>query len=211
MLYIFDWDGTLADSRGHIVAALQATISQMGLASRTDNACASIIGLGLREAVAVLYPKLHDDEVELFCHGYSQNFIQLERESFPLALFDNAANTLDVLLSRGHSLAIATGKSRRGLDRVLDKLQISDKFVVSRAADETASKPNPKMLHEILQVTGARVEQAVMIGDSSYDMAMAQQLAMPRIAATYGVHDRQQLEAYHPIFFIDAIDHLLHW
>lgn len=211
MLYIFDWDGTLADSQQHIVAAMQYCITELQLPSRTDQQCANMIGLGLREVAHKLFDHLNEQGVQHFCDCYSKHFLLLGQSEYALKLFDGVLETFDILQSAGHQLAVATGKSRKGLNRVLKAAKLEARFVSTRAADETASKPSPLMLQEILCETGMSVEQAVMIGDTSYDMAMAQAISMQRIAANYGVHQEAVLRRFDPCLVVNSIQELCDW
>lgn len=211
MLLIFDWDGTLADSESHIVQALQQASTQMGLPDRAHDDCARLIGLGLADAARRLHPQLEQVAIAEFCAAYSQRFRELESEGYALRLFDGAEALLQRLLRQGHQLAVATGKSRRGLDRALANAGIEDYFRATRTADESASKPDPRMLRELLSETKTAVENAAMIGDTSFDMQMAQALDMPRVAATYGVHAKAELMAFSPHWLIDEPSALLDW
>jgi phosphoglycolate phosphatase len=211
MLVIFDWDGTLADSQSHIVAAMQLTIDELNFPTHSDNQCAAMIGLGLREVGKRLCSAASESDIDQFCARYSHHFLALEQSQFALSLFEGARETLDILRANRHSLAIATGKSRRGLNRVLKALDLEPLFVATRAADETASKPNPLMLQALLDETGYAAQHAVMVGDTSYDMEMARAIGMPRVAATYGVHDVDILRAFKPALIIDTIADIIQW
>ena len=222
MLLIFDWDGTLADSRDHIVAAMQAAIVDLQLPEQTDDRCAQMIGLGLRETAMQLFSCFYNngtdeqdgiDEQGLtqFSECYSKYFVELKQHHGEAQFFPGAIETLERLKAQGHLLAVATGKSRRGLDRALLADNLVDLFVATRAADETASKPSPVMLEALLNETGMSAEQAVMIGDTSYDMQMAKNIDMRRIAVSYGVHEVSVLEQYAPSLVIDRMDQLLQW
>lgn len=211
MLLIFDWDGTLADSRDHIVLALQQTSESMGMVSKSDQQCAKMIGLGLRKVALGLYPELSEPDVDQFCNIYSKRFISLGQSQFPIKLFEGVTDTLLKLKSDGHRLAVATGKSRAGLDRVLNNLNMTSFFDITRTADETASKPHPKMLQEILIEAEEHVANAAMIGDTSYDLEMAQKINMRRIAVSYGVHDSQTLQQFNPSVVLNRIEEILAW
>lgn len=211
MLLIFDWDGTLADSKDHIVNAMQAAIEELALPDREREACAQMIGLGLQEVSTRLFPDLAADGHHAFIESYGKHFTRLRLEYGGTKFFPNALTTLREIKARGHSLAIATGKSRRGLDRVLLADDIEDLFVATRAADETESKPSPRMLNELLHETGTAVADAVMIGDTSYDLEMATRAGMQSIAVSYGVHPVDDLREYKPALIIDCMSELLHW
>lgn len=211
MLLIFDWDGTLADSEAHIVSALQRASEVHGLPVRERRACASLIGLGLAEAATRLHPQLQGDSVNRFCRTYSDCFRELEKQGHALRLFAGVEAMLEALLVAGHTLAVATGKSRRGLDRALANSGLEDLFTATRTADESASKPDPTMLIDLLDATGSEVRDAVMIGDTTYDMQMAQALGMSRVAATYGVHESRTLREFSPDWLIGNPAALLDW
>lgn len=202
-LVIFDWDGTLYNSVGQIVASLQHAAEQHELCL-TDEAAKSIIGLGLPEVMQTLFPEapeLHDSILKAYGDHYIAN-------STNDAWFDGVAELLHDLKAQGLKLAVATGKNRRGLDRVIAKTQSTHLFDVTRAANETRSKPDPLMLQEILTVTGVSVERAVMIGDSSYDLEMAQRLDMPRIGVGYGVHSIEVLQQFKPLTIAKDVQEL---
>lgn len=209
MLFIFDWDGTLVDSTGHIVAAMQQAAQELSFPVLGDAAVQNIIGLGLPEAILALYPELDEAARHELKLGYAKHYIALNEE--PPELFHGVADTLNRLKESGHQLAVATGKNRRGLQRVLDQLDMLDYFHATRCADETRSKPHPQMLHELLIELGATAEQAVMIGDTEYDMEMAQQAGMPRIGVDYGAHHADRLLRYAPDMILSNFAELLEW
>ncbi len=211
MLLIFDWDGTLADSQEHIVNAMQAAIEALQLPEHSRESCAQMIGLGLSEVALRLFPGAGVDAHQAFIESYSYHFTRLRQQYGGTQFFPDAISTLNALHTHGHQLAIATGKSRRGLNRVLDADNIAHLFAATRAADETASKPNPLMLEEILSETGVGVGDAVMIGDTSYDLEMARNLDMRRIGVSYGVHHVEVLREYKPAIIIDSLAELLQW
>jgi phosphoglycolate phosphatase len=193
-LIIFDWDGTLFDSVGQIVASLQFAAQQFNQ-PLTDDAAKSIIGLGLPEVAQTLFPTvphLHADILQ----SYSEHYVAHSKDD---AWFDGVGEMLHALKAQGVQLAVATGKSRKGLDRVLQQTQSQDLFVATRAASETKSKPDPLMLTEILAVTGLTAEHAIMVGDSSYDLNMAANIAMPSVGVAYGVHSVAVLQQFNPL------------
>lgn len=192
-LYIFDWDGTLMDSIGQIVASIQWVAGEIGTTVSYD-AAKNIIGLGLPEAVQILFPKHAHHWDEIRSH-YSKNYVAHSHET---PLYSGARELIELLHAQDNLLAVATGKSRAGLDRVLAETALEPYFHATRGADETKSKPHPLMLEEILAQTGVTAADAVMIGDTSYDMEMAQNLGMDRVAVTYGVHELGVLEKYTP-------------
>jgi len=207
MLYIFDWDGTLMDSTGKIITSMRQASQDLGLDGLSDEAIKNIIGLGLPEAIAALYPKLSENGIGAFKRRYSAHY--LSSKSGVSRLFPHVLDTLRTLKEQGHTVAIATGKSRLGLNRVLEEISMLDFFDGSRCADETASKPNPQMLTELLIAFDACVNDALMVGDTEWDMAMAKAIDMPRVAVSYGAHTRDRLEAFAPLRCIDTFDELL--
>ncbi len=199
-LVIFDWDGTLMDSVGQIVDSLLFAAAQHQIALSAD-AAKNIIGLGLPEAMAVLFPlhpQLHTELQAMYATHYVQHSQQTP-------LFEGVESLLAQLQQQGTVLAVATGKNRSGLDRVLAYSGIASYFSVTRCASETHSKPHPEMLQQILHATGVSADQAVMIGDTSYDLEMAQQLQMPRIGVSYGVHSADILHKYQPLAVVDDV------
>ena len=202
-LVIFDWDGTLMDSVAHIVECLQQAATTLEQPVPSIEAARNIIGLGLPEAIAILFPHASPAARESIRQQYAHHFVLGAPDK--IQLFDGVRPLLTQLRDAGALLAVATGKSRLGLNRVLAQTGLGDYFVATRCADETASKPHPLMLNELLAHTGIALEEAVMIGDTSYDMEMAQQIAMPRIGVSYGVHSVDVLQSYLPLVIVDNV------
>ncbi len=209
MLFVFDWDGTLCDSTDKIVGCMHQAADAVGLPALPDETVKNIIGLGLPEAIQTLYPELDDRGVQAMRVAYADHFVASDHQ--PSDLFPNVLETLDQLLRGGHRIAVATGKSRAGLDRVLGAMGLATLFHGSRCSDETASKPDPRMLHELLREFGASAEQAIMVGDTEFDMEMARRAAMPRIAVDYGAHHISRLEPYAPLGCVSDIASILEW
>ena len=208
-LIIFDWDGTLMDSAAKIVRCFQNAARDSGLPAPADHAVRDIIGLGLNEALDVLLP-MADARVRgdvLDC--YRRHFLHLDTTES--ALFPGVAEGLGELGEAGYRLAIATGKSRRGLDRVLRETGTSRFFCATRCADETCSKPHPQMLHDILECAGVRPERAVMVGDTTYDLQMAAAAAMDGVAVSYGAHERERLLQHGPRACLDSFTEVCRW
>lgn len=202
-LVIFDWDGTLFDSVGQIVASLQYAAQQFQQ-PLTNEAAKSIIGLGLPEVMQTLFPQVpHLQQDILQC--YADHYVANSKGD---AWFVGVAELLAELKQRGLKLAVATGKSRKGLDRVLTQTNSHDIFDITRAASETKSKPDPLMLEQILAELDVAVERAIMVGDTSYDLEMAQNLNMPRIGVSYGVHSISILEQYQPLTIANNVSEL---
>ena len=210
MLFIFDWDGTLSDSKAKITKAMQLAAQDLGWVLLEDHHIHNIIGLGLPEAIHQLYPEADLSGRQRLREAYAAHFLSLD-EARPSDFFPGVMDTLHRLKGDGHTLAIATGKSRKGLDRIFGVLGVADFFHSTRCADETASKPDPLMLDELLREFGADAEEAVMIGDTEYDMEMARRINMPRIAVSYGAHHIERLHGYQPELCLDRFDQLLAW
>lgn len=210
MLIVLDWDGTLVDSADRIVASMQAAAAEVGLAVPDGGAVRAIIGLGLPEAFAKLWPGIDPRAAELLRESYSRHFVAADRRQ-PAGFFPGVHETLEALRRSGCELAIATGKSRRGLERALGDLDLGDYFDASRCADETRSKPHPLMLEELLAETGRRREEAVMVGDTEFDLQMAAAAGVASVAVTWGVHERERLERCTPALVIDEFSALLGW
>lgn len=209
-LLIFDWDGTLVDSIGRIVTAMRLAADGCGLPWLDDAAIKGIIGLGLPEAIRSLYPQLEEPGlVERFRAAYSEGYLQLEDE--PSALFPGVAESLEAFRARGYRLAVATGKSRHGLQRVLQGRGWLDYFDITRCADETASKPHPLMLQEILAHCRMAPEQALMVGDSVFDLQMASNAGIDSVAVGFGAQPLDSLRAHGPRLAINDFSELRAW
>ena len=205
-LVVFDWDGTLMDSTGQIVAAAMVTIRDLGLPERPPEAVRNIIGLGLREGWQTLFPELDAAGFAAFVDAYRDRFLS---PAFQTArLFERAAEVVEELAGRGLVLAVATGKSRRGLDRDLEATGLGRFMAGSRTADETRSKPDPAMLLELMQGLGAAPETTLMVGDTEWDLEMARRAGVSAIAAGYGAHAPDRLQRYAPLACIERIEEL---
>ena len=207
MLVIFDWDGTLLNSLSKIAQCMQLAARDAGLEPRSEEEIRSIVGLGLQEAVTTLYPDTHQPPLDLLRERYSHHF--LIKDQKPCDFYPGVEETLEALKGSGHSIAVATGKSRRGLDRVLGNLGWQDYFHASRCADETLSKPDPLMLSEILRELEFPVAEAMMVGDTEFDLAMAADLGMRRVGVSYGAHNQERLNRHRPEAIIDNLNQLL--
>jgi phosphoglycolate phosphatase len=208
-LIVFDWDGTLMDSAGHIVAAMQHAIAGLGLPPRTDDRLRELIGLGLNDAFARLYPELDTAATLRLLSQYRQHFLN---PPVPEArLFAGVHETLRHLQGSGYRLAIATGKSRRGLERALAETGLKPLIVSSRCADECASKPDPQMIEEILWECAVEPERALMVGDTEYDMAMARSAGVPALGVGWGVHEPGRLMRAGAHSVLPSVPDLLDW
>ncbi|MEH6909618.1 MAG: HAD-IA family hydrolase [Oceanicoccus sp.] len=209
MLFIFDWDGTLIDSTDKIIRCMQSAVSSLDLPFRDAGAVKSIIGLGLPEAIETLFPDIRSSVAEALISRYSEDFV--EADQILCEFYPNVLTTLTSLRGDGHQLAVATGKSRRGLNRVLGNLRMEEFFDASRCADETSSKPHPMMLEELLEELSCQSASAVMVGDTEFDLEMAANLGMRRIGVSYGAHSIERLERHAPELIVDDLAQLLAW
>jgi phosphoglycolate phosphatase len=205
-LLVFDWDGTLINSIERIVTSLQhASHEVCGIKLHKDRA-RRVIGLGLNEAIQQLHPELDATTIASIAASYRQNF--LFDSQVPEVLFDGVEALLQQLVTQGYTLAIATGKSRAGLDRAMREHQLGAYFVTTRCADETRSKPHPEMLHSILDELEIQNRHAVMIGDSEHDMRMATNAGVDAIGVSQGVEGAESLMAHQPLTCLDKITDL---
>ncbi len=207
-LLIFDWDGTLMDSETQIVQCMQAAIADLAMETRTPEQIKNIIGLGLREAITSLFPDSDADLPQRMSDAYRTHWLSRAEEA---PLFPGVEETLHTLHEGGYRLAVATGKGRVGLDKVLNHTGLGPLFHATRCSDETRSKPHPQMLQEIHAQLAIDPRQSVMIGDTEYDMEMAQRAGAHPIAVSYGVHDKQRLLTHQPVACLDKINELLNW
>jgi len=209
-LVIFDWDGTLMDSAARIVSCMQAAAREAGWGELDDAAVRDIIGLGLPEAIARLCPGIDAERAEILRSRYAFHFVQ--GDTTPMRFFPGVSEGIARLrMPAARRLAVATGKSRKGLDRVFCESDSGHWFHASRTADETRSKPHPQMLEELLVELGADVGEAVMVGDTEYDLEMARALGMDRVAVTWGVHAPERLAASRPVYTADSVVALFDW
>ncbi len=209
MLYVFDWDGTLIDSTGKIVRCMHRAIEEVDLSQRSDEQVRNIIGLGLPEAIRELFPEISRQQLEALSASYSNHY--READQTPCQFYPHVESVLEKLREDGHQLAVATGKSRRGLERVLANLGLTSFFDASRCADETASKPDPLMLLQLLECLRVDVSAAVMVGDTEFDLAMAANAGMQSIGVSYGAHSRSRLQRHRPVLTIDCFSQILDW
>jgi len=208
-LLVFDWDGTLMDSEARIVACIQAAIEDLGLEPREVPSISNIIGLGLHEAISTLYPGSDNSLHEAMTERYRYHF--LTANPTQSELFTGAEETLRSLSEAGYMLAVATGKGRQGLDKVLAETGLGQYFLSTRCADETFSKPHPQMLEELMDELGTEPGETLMIGDTEYDMQMAVNARTHSLAVSYGVHEKERLLQHHPLHCIDDIGELTGW
>ena len=206
MLVILDWDGTLINSANKIVYCMQSAARDLKLQVREEQAIKNIIGLGLPEAIQLLYPGEAKEIREKFRELYSKHFV--DADQIPCPFFPGVVETLQDLHKDGHLLTVATGKSRRGLNRILNNVKLENFFHGSRCADETQSKPNPQMIHELLDEFSVEPENALMVGDTSYDLEMAKNANIKRVGVSYGAHNQETLNKFEPLEIINEFKQL---
>lgn len=207
-LVVFDWDGTLLDSAGAIVHAIQASCRDLGLPVPDDARARHVIGLGLADALRHAVPDLPPESAQAMVERYRFHYLAGDHS---LALFAGVPEMLQRLKADGHSLAVATGKSRLGLERALDHSGLRPLFQASRCADECHSKPHPQMLQELMAEFGVAAESTVMIGDTSHDLLMATNAGVDSLAVTYGAHPHNHLLDHRPVACLHSVEELDRW
>ena len=207
-LIAFDWDGTLFDSTKIIVRCIQRAVADVGGSVPTDDAAAYVIGMGLMEALAHAAPDVPPDRYTELGACYRRHYIAHQDD---LSLFDGVLPMLVDLRARHHWLAVATGKSRRGLDEALGSVQLAGVFDGSRTADETAGKPHPRMLHELMREFGTEPERTLMVGDTTHDLQMALNAGCASVGVSYGAHEPAGFEALQPQAIVHSVAELHAW
>ncbi|MBN2887380.1 MAG: HAD-IA family hydrolase [Chromatiaceae bacterium] len=208
-LIVFDWDGTLMDSEARIVACVHGAFASLELEPPSREMARDIIGLGLEEAMRRLVPGIEPALLADLVLAYRREF--LVSNETPSVLFAGARETLEQLAAEGYRLAVATGKSRVGLDKSLAETGLGELFHATRCADETFSKPHPQMLLELMEELGARAAETLMIGDTEYDMQMATNAGTSALAVSYGVHAPERLLAHGPLACFDDLTAIPRW
>jgi len=207
-LIVFDWDGTLMDSTAAIVKCIQAAARDLGLPVPTDSSAAHVIGLGLAEAMQAVMPDIQPALYPRMVERYRHHFLTKDHQ---LVLFKGVPEMLNALSNEGYFLAVATGKSRVGLNRALNATGLLSIFDATRCADETFSKPHPAMLQELTRELGQDLRRTVMIGDTTHDLLMATNAGAAGIAVEFGAHPVSQLQACQPLFSARNISELHDW
>ena len=201
-LVIFDWDGTLMDSVSKIVTCMQQMAGSLSMNVPSEQAVRDIIGLSMDEALKTLYPLLDQADFVPMIASYKDHYLTLN--TTPSPLFDGSEKLLTELAARNYRMAVATGKGRNGLNRVLAETGLGHHFESSRCADESKSKPNPDMLHELLEQLKVTPERAVMVGDSLHDLNMANNAGIDSVGVSYGAHSHDKLLMAKPKAIIDT-------
>ncbi len=207
-LIVFDWDGTLMDSAGAIVASIQAAARDLDLEPPSEARARHVIGLGLGEALRLALPELAEERHEDLAERYRHHYLARDED---IVLFDGAAELIRELVEAGYWLAIATGKSRRGLDRVLGSSGLGPLFHATRCADECHSKPHPQMLEELMRDFAVLPATTLMIGDTTHDLQMAQNAGVGAVGITHGAHSVEALAAANPLHLAGNIEELRQW
>lgn len=202
----FDWDGTLVDSVDHIVKSMKCAAEKMAFDVRTDESVRNIIGLGMEEAIRTLYSEIGRSDIDLFRSHYTEAFFSTEVGV--KHLFPGADGLLSDLSGAGVALAVATGKSRRGLDMALHSTGLKHYFSIERCADESKSKPHPLMLFQIMDALDVQAHEILMVGDTDFDMEMARRAGVDRIGVSFGAQPSVRLEKYEPLAVIDKLNDL---
>ncbi len=207
-LIVFDWDGTLMDSTAAIVRAIQASSRDLGLPEPSDRQARHVIGLGLTDALAKAVPELPPARYDEMVERYRHHYLSRDHE---LVLFAGVEALVAELAAAGFQLAVATGKSRLGLDRALGHSGLGKCFHSSRCADECFSKPHPQMLLELMDELGAAPEATLMIGDTTHDLLLAQNAGVAALGVTYGAHEFEHLEGFGALACLHSVEELAAW
>ncbi len=207
-LIAFDWDGTLFDSTALITRCIQAAVRDVGGVVPSDLAASHVIGMGLAQALAHAAPDVPREKYAELAARYRHHYLARQDD---LSLFDGVLPLLAGLKQRSHHLAVATGKSRAGLDAALRAAQLQGLFDASRTADETASKPDPRMLQELMREFGLEPSRVLMVGDTTHDLQMARNAGCASVAVSYGAHPVDGFAALRPLFVAHSVAQLGHW
>ena len=207
-LIAFDWDGTLFDSTAIITRCIQHAVRDVGGVVPSDKDAAYVIGMSLTQALAHAAPDVPQDKYPELSARYRHHYITHQND---ISLFEGVLAMLADLKSRQHCLTVATGKTRLGLDEVLQAVELKGMFDGSRTADETAGKPHPRMLHELMREFGVVPERTLMIGDTTHDLQMALNAGCPSVGVSYGAHEPEAFIALSPRFVAHSVRDLHEW
>jgi len=207
-LIVWDWDGTLADSTGMIAIAIVKAAEQVGLPKLELSAARNVIGLGLRESIHTLFGDITEQQAQDLAAQYRANYFANEQE---VPLLEGAQVLITELGRRGYKQAVATGKGRRGLNMALERSGIANQFQETRTVDECFSKPHPQMLDALMDALVTTPERTLMIGDSTYDLQMAENAGIQSLGVTYGAHTKEMLLAHGPLEIFDVFNDLSEW
>lgn len=207
-LLVFDWDGTLMDSAAAIVTSIQLACRDLGVPEPSDERARHVIGLGLGDAIRHAVPALAERDYPLLAERYRYHYLAVDQG---LSLFPGIEAMIADLGAAGFMLAVATGKSRAGLDRALRVSGLTPYFHASRCADECHSKPHPAMLEELMDEFAVAPERTLMIGDTIHDLQMANNAGVASLAVSYGAHPPDQLDAQGPLAVLHRVEELAEW
>ena len=207
-LIAFDWDGTLFDSTAAIALSIQDAVRDVGGTVPTLEAAKYVIGMSLQGALRHAAPDVPADKMVELTNRYRYHYLKRQEE---VNLFEGVLPLLDMLTVQGHLLAVATGKNRRGLDEVLASTLLHGRFNASRTADETAGKPHPLMLQELMAEFGVPAERVLMVGDTTHDLEMAQRAGCASVGVAYGAHATEGFAAFAPLTVAASVAELDAW
>jgi len=207
-LVVFDWDGTLMDSTAVIASSIQRACADLGLAVPSKTVAQHVIGLGLNDALAYAAPDLPRERLPEMVARYRHHYLSRDGA---LELFEGAREMLEELKDRGHLVAVATGKNRLGLDRVLSQCALVEFFDATRTADESVPKPHPQMLFDLSKTLGVAPASMLMVGDTTHDLKMAQAAQTKGLAVSYGAHPAEELHELSPLAVLETPAHLRDW
>lgn len=205
---VFDWDGTLVDSTQAIVESVQHASEDVGLPVPDDEAARGIIGLELGAAIDALFSGLTEVQLQTLVERYRYHYLVRDHA---VPLFDGVADAMKELETQGFMLGVATGKTRRGLERAMANTELKRHFLATRCADECHSKPHPQMLHELMDELGIEAERTLMVGDTPYDLQMARNAGVDSLAVSYGAQPLEALLPYAPLAHFDRFTKLYQW
>ena len=207
-LVVFDWDGTLFDSTALITRCIQSACVDLGLTRPSDEQASYVIGMGLVEALQHAAPLLPRERYRELGERYRHHYFARQHE---LVLFDGTQAMLRALKARNHLLGVATGKSRRGLDEALNTVDLHGLFDATRTADETASKPDPRMLLELMNELGTEPARTLMVGDTTHDLQLAANAGTASIGVSYGAHDHEAFASFDTLLVAHSTAELADW
>tara|TARA_Y100001936_G_C16079795_1_gene676835 strand:- start:1628 stop:2284 length:657 start_codon:yes stop_codon:yes gene_type:complete len=207
-LIVFDWDGTLINSADAIVSSIQAAARDLRIAEPTNIKARYVIGLGLHEALGHLFPGLTSQEFSSLSKRYRYHYLMQDKK---ISLYKGVSEIIRDLYAKNFLLAVATGKSRAGLNRSFELTGLGNFFHASRCADETFSKPHPAMLLELMAQFNVKASRTLMIGDTTYDLQMARNAGVSRVGVTYGAHSKKDLKIFKPLICIENVKKLGLW
>ena len=207
-LIVFDWDGTLVDSANAIVFSLQGAARDLGVTEPSNKEARYVIGLGLSEAIKHLFPRISSQKLFLISERYRYHYLTQDKK---ISLYKGASEIIKALHAENFLLAVATGKSRAGLNRSFKSSELGNFFHASRCADETFSKPHPAMLLELMSQFDVEANRTLMIGDTTHDLQMATNACVSGVGVTYGAHPKENLETLAPLACVESVTKLRLW